>query len=338
MDGGVNPDAELSASRRMFFAIGHTFSAEIGVRGRGVSIYSMAASGSLSGRRLRTEVSHPVTALDFVGDSSLLLVASEDGELSTIDVTDPELGIRSQGQVSASGIVSVSSGRDNLTAVVNRDSSEDGGVYWVRSDLEQEAFLPLPLVYAASQCSTRDQWILVGGQTLFEPMMPNDIHLVELGAQGAVIMAQADITDEIFDLRQVAVSDDCRFALFGNRSPFSDTFGRVFLVDLTGEQPELIDWVDTGEDVSEVMYLKSLDLFLLASFESETLAAYVVSGGQLQLQAKIDRLGLLSGLVAVPMGDYVRLVALSVHASSGSRIGVTDLTAPGQFGESIGCH
>ncbi|MGB0648466.1 MAG: hypothetical protein ACPGQS_14875, partial [Bradymonadia bacterium] len=186
MDGGVIADAGPSESSRMFFAIGHTFSAEIGVRGRGVSIYSMASSGSLSGRRLRTEVSHPVTALDFVGDSSLLLVASEDGELSTIDVTDPELAIRSQGQVSASGIVSVSSGRDNLTAVVNRDSSEDGGVYWVRSDLEQEAFLSLPLVYAASQCPTRDQWILVGGQTLFEPMMPNDIHLVELGAQGAV--------------------------------------------------------------------------------------------------------------------------------------------------------
>ena len=47
------------------------------------------------------------------------------------------------------------------------------------------------------------------------------------------IISSGDVLDGVFEAGSVAVNAQCDFALFVNRSPYSDSFGELFLVDFS---------------------------------------------------------------------------------------------------------
>ena len=142
-------------------------------------------------------------------------------------------------------------------------------------------------------------------------------------------MSVGDVTDDIFEVASVALSADCRFAVYGNRSLFADTFGRLFLVDMSGSTPQRLYFIDTDEDINDVQYLEGLDLFLVSSFESESLSTYRVEGNRLVKVHSLTRQGLIAGVAVVQVMDSTQLVVGSIHAASGSRIGTTSIDEDG---------
>ena len=173
--------------------------------------------------------------------------------------------------------------------------------------------------------------MVVGGQTTFDPIRPDDVHLVQLSENSVDIIKSGNVTDDVFDVQSVDVTADCSYALYGNRSPFTDTFGRLSLVDLTGTDIELVHSIDTDEDISQVKYLPHLDLFLVSSFESESLATYRIEEGQIVRLGFMNRMGLVANFSELPDGELSHIIVASVHASQGSRIGTLSIGQDGQF-------
>ena len=296
-------------------------------------MFSLNEAGELSEARLEWSAPHPVTALDYIGATGTFIVASEAGDYSHYDALQNPTRPLFTGQLDAAGVVTVSGGvgESESVAIVSRDSSETGGVYWLDSEvgLDVTQFVQLPLAYATVQCPQTEHWVVVGGQTTFDPIYPDDVHVVNRDTGASVVSTSGDVTSEVFDLRSVAVTTDCQYALFGNRSLFSDTFGRLFLVDLRSGTPRLLDTMDTDEDISQVRYVASLNLFVVTSFESEQLSTYVIENERLVRRSVSERQGLISGLAILADSDGAHVVMTSIHASQGSRIGTAYLNSDG---------
>ncbi len=324
-------DGTLLGPKIAYITIGHRMSAEIGVPGQGLSMFSLSESGQLSEERVQWDATHPVTALDYMGTTGTFLVASEDGAYSRYDVRQEPPQRLFTGQIDAAGVVTVSGGEGESVAIVSRDSSESGGIYWFDSEagLDVAQFVGMPLAYTTAQCPSTRRWVVVGGQTTFEPVYSDDVHVVDRETGASVVSTSGDVTNEIFDLRSVAVTADCGYALFGNRSLFSETFGRLFLVDLRSGTPSLLDTVDTDEDITQVTYVASLNLFVVTSFESEQISTYVIENDRLVRRSVSERQGLISGVAILPESDGAHVVIASIHAAQGSRIGTTYLNANG---------
>ena len=149
---------------------------------------------------------------------------------------------------------------------------------------------------------------MVGGQTTFDPIRPNDVHLVQLSENSVDIVKSGDVTDDI-DVQSVDVTADCSYALYGNRSPFTDTFGRLSLVDLTGTDIELADSIDTDEDIS-MKYL------LISTFSVSSL---IRKWPPIELTRPNratrfhNRIGLVANFSELPDGDLSHIIIASVH-------------------------
>ena len=120
--------------------------------------------------------------------------------------------------------------------------------------------------------------------------------------------------------------------MYANRQVFSDTFGRLFLVDVSSESPRLLHFLDTNEDIGDVQYLPTLDVFVVGSFESETLSAYVIEDQRLVRKRQLQGLGLISGITALPLDNGVQLIIGSIDAREGSRLGRLTVDKEGRFG------
>lgn len=338
LDQSNNPtpeDAGIAGRKVAYITLGHRFSNELGVPGRGLSMFRLSERGELNAERTRLEATHPVTALDYVGRSGTFVVASEDGHYSQYDAKVQPPNRLYTNQIEASGVVSVSGGRADSLAIVSRDSSATGGIYWfdLGAGLDVAQFVQMPLAYAATQCPDDGRWVVIGGQTTFEPLFNHDVHIINLNAGDAEVVARGDVTDEIFDLRTVAITADCRYVVFANQSLFSETFGRLFLVDLSSGVPLLADSIDTNEDISQVTYVDTLDLFLVSSFESEQLSTYGIEEGRLVRRGAVDGQGLIAGVAVLPKAAGAHLVVASIHATQGSRIGTRAIDVNGDFGQ-----
>ena len=328
-------DMGVAAPRVAYITVGHRFSSEIGVPGQGLSTFSLSEGGVLSAERIRFQAEHSIAALDYLGQSGTFVVASEDGHYSHYDSnTQPPTRLYTN-QIDVAGVVSVSGGYAQSIAIVSRDSSATGGVYWfdLNEGLDVPTFVKMPLAYAAAQCVGDGRWVVIGGQTTFEPVFDADVHIFDVSADTVEPVVRGDITREIYDLRSVALTSDCRYAVFGNQSLFSETFGRLFLVDLSTGVPLLADSVDTDEDISQVTYVAALDLFLVSSFESEQMSTYAIENGRLVRRAMVARQGLIAGVAVLPKDVGTHLVIASIHASQGSRIGTCEIDVNGEFGE-----
>ena len=181
------------------------------------------------------------------------------------------------------------------------------------------------------QCPNNGRWIVIGGQTTFDPIFDEDVHIVDFSTGDASVVIRGDVASEIYDLRSVGITTDCRYLLFGNQSLFSETFGRLFLIDLSTGVPVLADSIDTNEDISQVTYMDSLDMFLVSSFESEQISTYDIENGRLVRRATLERQGLVAGVAVLPKDEGAHLVIASIHASQGSRIGTSEVDGDGQF-------
>ena len=180
-----------------YVAIGHRMSNEIGVPGRAVTIFKLSTDGEILSFGERFELPHPVTTLDFVGQSGRLLVASENAELSLFDVTTP-VPMRLDGaDIEASGVVAARGHRNGDVGIVSRDSSASGGIYFFRTSdlLGAPTFLPMTLAYATARCDVDNRWLIIGGQATFEPIMNNDAHLVSFDGE-SVLIVQVSLVDE----------------------------------------------------------------------------------------------------------------------------------------------
>ena len=146
-----------------------------------------------------------------------------------------------------------------------------------------------------------------------------------------MITSSGDVLDGVFEVGSVAVNANCDFALFVNRSPYSDSFGALFLVDFSGDVPELVDRIDTEQDIGEIVYVEKYDLFVAGSFEAETLTSYQINEREIVELGRVSNQGLIAGFSVVSSASSADIVLVSTHARDGSRIGVTRVNADGQF-------
>ena len=112
-------------------AIGHRFSQEVGVPGRGITLLSVTRDGKIGEHLGRLELSHPITTLSYIDGGKTLVVAGERGDVSVF--TDPLGGAMptSSGKLDAFGVIAITGGGDGQVGVINRDSNPSGGVYWL---------------------------------------------------------------------------------------------------------------------------------------------------------------------------------------------------------------
>ena len=326
-DGSLVSDDSVT-----WIAVGHKFSEMIGVPGQSVSLFTLGDNGRLSMARTRLVVDHPVGVIRFFRGEDKLLVGEERGRFSIVDLSAQPPVILDPDPLDAAGIVSAVAGHEDSLALVNRDSSEGGGVYWINADAAgMPNFLRMPLVQAVTPCQDQIHWVLVGGQTLFEPIRDEDIHMVSMVDSMPRIISSGDVLDGVFEAGSVAVNAQCDFALFVNRSPYSDTFGELFLVDFSGGEPELVDRIDTEQDIGEIVYVEKYDLFVAASFESETLTSYRINDHGVVELGRLSNQGLIAGFSVISSTSSADIVLVSTHARDGSRIGLTEVNAEGQF-------
>ena len=114
-------------------------------------------------------------------------------------------------------------------------------------------------------------------------------------------------------------------------SPYSDSFGELFLVDFSGDEPELVDRFNTEQDIGEIIYVEKYDLFVASSFESETLTSYRINDRGVVELGRLSNQGLIAGFSVISSTSSADIILVSTHARDGSRIGLTDVNAEGQF-------
>jgi hypothetical protein len=234
--------------------VGHPFTDVPGVDGTMIHGLTLQPNGRLDDDGIRLDVEVKAARIAFAPHGLLAFVLGEDGTLVSVFVAAAE-GMAVVDRVSLPGAdygdLHVSPDGETVW-VTGSNVNETSGISTIHVDCEglltvdDAAYFPLRLAESTAFLPGDTRALVLGGQTVFEPVDPNDVRLLERQGAGFREVGGFDLFHDFVGAGRIAVSPDGRLGALPNNSAFSEEGGQMMLVEIDGDAVREVERVTRG--------------------------------------------------------------------------------------------
>lgn len=318
--------------------IGHPFGAMIGQAGTEIRSLRLDPSGDLVDVGTRLDVGQRAARIAFTPSGALALVLGEDGRLVSVAVDAPDrLRVIDGVDLPRAGYGDLhlgAAGRIAWATGSNVDVSSGVSAIHVSCDgrlsVDAPAYLNVRLAESLAVLPGEQRAVLLGGQTVFAPIDPNDLRLLTRAGAGWVELAGFDIWMDFVDASRIAVSPDGATLVVPNRSVLSTEGGQVLVAGLVGDTIVETQRLMMQGDVSEVLFSPDGETVLISAGEGNRVQVFRHQAGRLTATTSLRGVGLADGMAMVERGPLAGTVLVpSVDPNGGPNIAILSITGPG---------
>ena len=327
------------ADRDRVLVVGHPFTATPGQDGTEIRSLTLSASGALVDDGTRVDVGFRPARIEFTPDGSFALVLGEDGELASVRVAGAQtMTLIDTVSLPAAGYGDLSVWDDGRTIfAVGSNVDATSGISTVHCacdgslTIRADEFYNVRLAQSLAFLPDRSRAILLGGQTSFDPIDPDDVRLLSYTAgAGWSLIESFDIYSDYADALRIAVSPDGSTLLIPNGSPFSNDGNQVSVVDIAGSSLQESVRLMNLEDAREALFSTDGRTALITLLTPGRIAVLADQGSGFVEVDRIAGIGLAENMAHVKRGgltDYVFVT--SVDASGEPNVAIVRITGAG---------
>lgn len=322
--------------------VGFPFSEVPGEPGTFVGRFLLTEAGQLQDPNDRLDVGFRPRRIEFVPSGALALVLGENGELASVRTeSDKSLEILSEVQLPSADFTDLRLADGGTTAfVVGNNVAETSGVSTVTVDCEgrltvnEEAFLNIRLAESLVLLPGEQQAILLGGQTVFEPIDDNDLRWLQRTDSGWSETSGFDIWGSGIDSGRMALSPDGETLVIPNGSPYSEEGNQVLLADIGDRQISEDSRLLGYEAASDAIFSPDGHTFLVTQWDAGRVVAFSDAEGDWEEAMAVSGVGLAEQIVMVSRGTLSGLVIVpSVDPAGEPNLAMLRVTGPGQLSD-----
>lgn len=326
--------------RARMMLVGHSFTAQPGVDGTQIRSLSLAMSGAPVDDGMLLDVGTRPIRIAFTPSGTLALVLGEDGTMVSV-ATDSvtSLSIKDTITLFPAGFEDLVITADGRTAyAIGSDVGAQSGVSTVHIGCDgtltrdDGAFLNIRLAESLALIpgSNDQRAVLLGGQTVFEPVDNNDLRLIERTGSGWNELGAFDIYTDFIDAGKIGISPDGTLVLIPNGSPFSNEGGHVVLVGISGNILSEVDRYTGLDDAREAIFAPDGRTALVSQLQPGRVAVISDLGAGLEVSTTVTGIGLADQMVMIGRGMLSGRVYLpSIDPQGGPNIAMLSIDAPG---------
>jgi hypothetical protein len=320
--------------------VGHPFTDVPGVDGTMIHGLTLQPNGRLDDDGIRLDVEVKAARIAFAPHGLLAFVLGEDGTLVSVFVAAAE-GMAVVDRVSLPGAdygdLHVSADGETVW-VTGSNVNETSGISTIHVDCEglltvdDAAYFPLRLAESTAFLPGDTRALVLGGQTVFEPVDPNDVRLLERQGAGFREVGGFDLFHDFVGAGRIAVSPDGRLGALPNNSAFSEEGGQMMLVEIDGDAVREAERVLEVPDPSEALFSLDGQTLVLTQVEPGRLNAYRIENGAITETTVLTGIGLADQIARVERGPLAdTLLIPSIDPNGGPNITQVRITGPGQL-------
>jgi hypothetical protein len=312
--------------------LGHPMTATPGVDGTAVRALTLGRDVLPVDDGARLDVGFRVARLAFVPSGAFALALGEDGALASIAVTSAaDLHVVGRVTLPDADPADLVIAPDGRTAwVVGSDVGESSGVSSVAIacdgtlGVDSAAFFPLRLADSLVLVGDGRRAVVLGGQTVFDPVDPADLRLLERTEGGWREVAQADVFHDFIDASRIGVSPDGHTVLVPNGSPFSSEGGQVAVVEVRDDGLVETQRLRDLPAAREALFAPDGATALVSVLDPGSVAVLSrVAAGDFTLARTLTGIGLAEQMATVTRGTHAGTVFVpSVDANGGPNLAV----------------
>ncbi|MCK6548326.1 hypothetical protein L6R52_20935, partial [Myxococcota bacterium] len=336
--GACDPGALGDPDKPRVMLIGHGFGATSGQDGTEIRSLTIGADGTPVDDGVRLDVGTKPRRIRFVPDGTRALVLGEDGMLVSVSIDGAQnLAVLDRVMLPAAGYGELVVTSDGLTAfAVGSNVDETSGISTIHLGclgelaVETQAFFNVRLSAALALLPGEQRAVLLGGQTVFEPIDADDLRLLERTPSGWAAVDTFDVWMDFVDAGNIAVSPDGATLLVPNGSPFSTEAGQISIVSIQGDTLTEIDRLTGLDDVREVVFSPDGATALASRFQPGRVAVLADLGAGLVVQRQISGIGLADQMEVVRRGALSgRVYIPSVDPNGGPNVAMLRIDGRG---------
>jgi len=339
LDSGVEPqpcgfEADLLGDRMLL--IGEPFSPNPEVPGTRVRRLVVGEDGMLRNSNEHLDVGFRPQRIEIMPRGDWALVLGEDGELASVSL-GATMQVVDQVSLPGAGYGDLRlSPADGLVWVVGSNVNETSGISTVRLScngmLETEArpFFPMRLASSLALLP-QGRAVLLGGQTVFEPVDPLDVRLLSFEAPGWRQVQGFDLWMDFIDAERIDASPDGRWLFLPNGSPFSKEGNEVMVAVIAGDQISEAQRFSNLEDAREALFSPDGATVLVSLLSPGQVAVFEQRVGGFEERRRIRGIGLAEQMALVRRDRLAgRVYVTSVDPNGGPNIAILQIEGPGQ--------
>ena len=194
-----------------------------------------------------------------------------------------------------------------------------------------EAFFNLRLAACLALLPGEERAVLLGGQTVFEPLDERDVRLLVREGVGWTELDAFDIFGDFVDAGRIAVSPDGGTLLIPNGSPFSEEGGQVAVVSIRGDRLLERHRLNDLPDARQVIFAPDGRTALVTRAEPGRISVLADTGEGLEVVDELRGVGLADQMALVHRGGLSGTVLLpSVDPAGEPNVAMVRMEGPGQ--------
>lgn len=355
--GGAPPDAEVDtpdaadaplcperplipADAARVVLVGHPFTDAPGVAGTTIHGLTLQPNGRLDDDGIRLDVGVKAARIAFAPHGLLAFVLGEDGTLVSVFVAAAEgMAVVDSVVLPGADYGDLHVSADGATVwVTGSNVNETSGISTIHVDCEglltvdDAAYFPLRLAESTAFLPGDTRALVLGGQTVFDPVDPDDVRLIERQGGGFRQVGAFDLFHDFVGAGRIAVSPDGRLGALPNNSAFSEEGGQMMLVAIDGDAVREVERVTDVPDPSEALFSLDGETLVLTQVEPGRLNAYRIEDGAITETTVLTGIGLADQIARVERGPLAdTLLIPSIDPNGGPNITQVRITGPGQL-------
>jgi hypothetical protein len=215
------------------------------------------------------------------------------------------------------------------------DVGETSGVSTVRVGCDgtltvDPAFLNVRLSDAIALSPSGDRAVLLGGQTLFDPVDPNDLRMLRLEGGALREVGAFDVFHDMIKAGRIGWSADGATLMVANGQPLSKEHGHLAVLKADGDTLTETQRLTGLTGASEVLFSADGATALVSRPPVNKVTVLTSSAGSWKVAADVPGLGVIDQLAPITTGSLAGTV-LGVTVDSGTgRSAVTALKIAGR--------
>jgi hypothetical protein len=351
-DASASGDASLDAGRSCDFSamgaadkdrvvlLGHPFNAA-GQDGTQIRSMTLPASGAIRDDGMRLDIGAKPARIAYVPSGDIALVVGSTGAVVSVRADRAtDLSVIDRAALPSADYGDIVMAPDGSSAwIVGSNSDATSGISTVRIScdgrlsVDTAAFYAVRLSQSLVFSPDRARAILLGGQTTFAPVDPDDLRMLAISSTGAFsLMRGFDVYHDFIDAGRIGLSPDGRTLLVPNGSPFSSEGGQIAVIDVDFTGGSLVERrrLMNLDDVREAMFSHDGATALVTRFQPGKVEVLTDQGMGFVVSSEISGIGLADKMVEVARGMLTGRVLLpSVDPNAGPQIAMLQIHGPG---------
>lgn len=341
-DSGVGPACDFATfgaeDRERVVLLGYSFSATPGMPGTEVGTLRLAPDGTLTLGTARVDIGERPARIEVVPSGEIALVLGEDNLLVSVRIDGPDsLTILDQVQLPSAEGADLRILDDGQTVIVaGLNVAESAGLSTVhlgcdgQLTVEESAFYNLRLTESFVLLPGQTRAVVLGGQTVFDPVDPDDVRLLERTPTGWRQVNAFNLWMDFIGAGRIALSPNGTTVMIPNNSLFSAETAQVMVAEVAGDSITEAQRLMNMDDASEILFSPDGTTALVSLVEPGRIVVLTRGANGWAEVTRIRGIGLPDQMALVSRGRLSgRVLIPSVDPNGGPNVAQLEIRGTG---------